>query len=206
MTADYLAEQNDHIQRATLLLAATLLTHPEERVIPAAGCEHCLTVAVNNRQAVCVLCRSTIDGPRSCGLTITGPKDPPPPVSCFTTPPAEPDTIPAITHFMGYLGKDHISEIAACDLTDHGTNGPSQSGTFHLGGIIGPAKDVANFLKRFGDVIHAKDNWLRFSRAEEGPGDRYEGVVLTSTGRQFTVADKMLVSSLQFMYIRKTEV
>jgi hypothetical protein len=199
-------QQTNHVERATVLLASVLLTYPEKAVIPAEGCEHLLKVGVNNAKAVCVLCRTVLEEPTSSGLCIRGPVNAPPTSLGGYLPVEDPDlNVPAITHFMGYLGPEHISEIAACELTDDGPSGPSQAGTFSLGGIIGPAKDVANFISRFGNVTTAKDRWLQFSRGEQGPAVKYDAVVLVATGRQFIVGSKTLVSSLRFMYIRKFE-
>lgn len=65
-------------EQAVTLIAATLIAFPERATIPAKGCDHVMTVAINNASAVCVLCRSVINEPRGSGLVIGPPKNPAP--------------------------------------------------------------------------------------------------------------------------------
>ena len=54
-------------------LAAALLLAADNRAADPADCEHCFRVGVNSQQALCLVCRTTIDGPCCFGLYAQAP-------------------------------------------------------------------------------------------------------------------------------------
>lgn len=203
--ANYLAQQNEHIQQATLLIATTLITHPADRVVPAEGCDHCMTVAVNNRQAVCVLCRSTIEGPRSCGLLISAPNDPPPAVSGVVGHLAALDRVqfeptPEDKPVFTVIYEEGFGP----QLIARGVREFENSGTFTIDEIVGPSQIVEAFINRFSGVESAKGRWVILKT--DKAGRRYSDVLLTTVQLQLASGDKRIATHMQFMCSKMEDV
>jgi len=53
------------------IFAAMLLASQENAVAPPDGCGHRVQVALNDSCAVCLLCRTKIEGPTSFGILVS---------------------------------------------------------------------------------------------------------------------------------------